>query len=218
MRYRMQAALVLSLLFGSVPVHSESEPIGYSAAHLYNLANSYARAGKPGLAILYYERASLLSPADPDIQANLQYVRASSHLPQERPDSFDRVAEVASPFWMSWIGVFGLSILGAGLIAAKISSRRRLVCGAAVLMGASMVGLTLCNALALWPRLHEGIVITAATPVRVSPVPMGEALFALPEGEKVKITAEHDGFTLIQTQAGRAGWMTNSNLAPIVPR
>jgi uncharacterized protein YgiM (DUF1202 family) len=54
--------------------------------------------------------------------------------------------------------------------------------------------------------------------VRVSPVPMGDPLFTLPEGEKVKITAEHEGFALIETRAGRAGWIANSNFAPIVPR
>ena len=52
----------------------------YSADGLYNLANSYARAGKPGLAVLNYERAALLAPDDPDINANLEYVRTSAHV------------------------------------------------------------------------------------------------------------------------------------------
>src|SRR5277367_5285396 len=114
----VRAALVLCLLLGSVRAHSESEPSDYSAAGLYNLANSYARAGKPGMAILNYERASLLSPNDPDVEANLRYVRAAAHLPAEVPDTFDRVATIASPFWASWIGVFGLMIVGTGLIVA----------------------------------------------------------------------------------------------------
>jgi len=214
----MRAALVVCLLLGSVGARSESEPAGYSAAGLYNLGNSYARVGKPGMAILNYERASLLSPNDPDVEANLRYVRASAHLPAEVPDSFGRVARIATPFWVSWIGVLGLMIVGASLIAAQLSSRYRPVRGAATLLGVSMLGLTLCNALALWPRLHEGVVIAAATPVRVSPVPMGDPLFTLPEGEKVKITAEHEGFALVVTRAGRAGWIANSNFAPIVPR
>ena len=214
----MRAAFIVCLLLGSVGARSESEPIGYSAAALYNLGNSYARVGKPGMAILNYERASLLSPNDPDVEANLRYVRASAHLPAEVPDSFGRVARIATPFWVSWIGVLGLMIVGASLIAAQLSSRYRPVRGAATLLGVSMLGLTLCNALALWPRLHEGVVIAAATPVRVSPVPMGDPLFTLPEGEKVKITAEHEGFALVVTWAGRAGWIANSNFAPIVPR
>lgn len=218
MNYRMQAAVLFWLLLGSVPIHAESQPTGYSAAGLYNLGNSYARAGKPGMAILNYERASLLSPRDPDIRANLRFVRASAHLPVETPDSLDRVASVASPFWMAWIGVLGLTILGASVIAAQLSPRRRLLRGSAMLLGASMIALTLANALALWPRMHQGIVIAAAAPVRVSPVPMGDPLFTLPEGEKVKISAEHDGFALIETRAGRIGWITHASLAPLVPR
>jgi hypothetical protein len=212
----LQAALAFCLLLGSVRVHSESQPIGYSAAGLYNLANSYARAGKPGMAILNYERARLLSPSDPDIEANLSYVRATAHLPAEKPGSLDRLARIATPFWMSWIGVLGLTIFGLGAIAAQLSSR--LLWAAAMLLGASMLLLTCGNALALWPRLHQGIVIAAATPVRVSPVPMGDALFTLAEGEKVKITAEHEGFALIETRAGGIGWITHSSLAPLVPR
>jgi hypothetical protein len=81
-----------------------------------------------------------------------------------------------------------------------------------------MIGLTVANGIALWPMLHEGVVITAATPVRVSPVPMGDSLFVLPEAETVNITAEHEGFLLIQTRAGRTGWVSRSNVASVVPR
>jgi hypothetical protein len=218
MNHRMRAVLVCCLLLGAVAVHSESQPVGYSAAGLYNLANSYARAGKPGMAILNYERASLLVPYDPDIQANLRAVRASAHLFSETPDAFDRVATIVSPFWISWIGVLGIALLGASMIVGQLASRYRLARAAAALLGASMVALTLCNALALWPRFHQGVIIAAATQVRVSPVPMGDPLFTLPEGEKVKISAEHEGFALIETRAGRAGWIAHSNFAPIVPR
>src|SRR5580704_13297436 len=146
MSYRMRAAWVFCLLLGTLAAYSASEPEGYSAARLYNLANSYARAGKPGMAILNYERASLLSPNDPDVQANLRYVRASAHLPPETPDAFDRVATIASPLWISWIGVLGLAIASASVIVGQLSSRHRLLRGAATLLGVSMLGLTLCNA------------------------------------------------------------------------
>lgn len=218
MNNHVRAALVFCLLLGAATVHSQSEPVGFSAAALYNLGNSYARAGKPGMAILNYERASLLSPGDPDVEANLRFVRASAHLPAQTPDSLERIASIANPFWLSWIGVLGLIMIGASLIGAQLSPRYRLWRGAAALLGAAMLGLVLNNALVLWSRLHQGIVIAAATPVRVSPVPMGEPLFALPEGEKVKISAEHDGFALIETRVGRTGWISDANLAPILPR
>ena len=47
----------------------------YSAPALYDLGNFYARAGRPAMAVLNYERARILAPTDPDIQANLSQVR-----------------------------------------------------------------------------------------------------------------------------------------------
>jgi hypothetical protein len=212
------AVLALHLLLGAGQLHAQSSQAGYSATGLYNLGNAYMRQGKPGMAVLNYERANLLSPNDPDIDANLSYVRASSHLPAPPRGTFERLARIASPFAMFWLGVFGLVIAGASALAGQLSSRHPWLRRAVLLLGISMISLTACNALALWPLLHEGVVITGGTPVRVSPVPMGGSLFSLPEAETVRITAEHEGFFLVQTRAGRTGWVSRSNVAPVVPR
>jgi len=98
---------------------------GYSAPALYNLANAYARAGKPGLAVLNYERARLLDPADPDIDANLTHVRETSGLPPESRPAFDRVASMADPHLLSWLGVAGLVIAGTSILARRRYKRHR---------------------------------------------------------------------------------------------
>jgi hypothetical protein len=209
--------LVAGLLLGALQAFAAPVPAGYSAAGLYNLANSYARAGKPGMAVLNYERARLLSPNDPDVEANLQFVRASAHLPAETRSTFDRVAGTASPVLLAWTGIAGLIIVGACVLAGRASARHRRLRQAGIVLGVCMVGSTVCNGLALWPKLHAGVVIAAATPVRVSPVPMGDALFTLVEGDTVTLAAEHEGFTLIRTRGGRSGWVSKANVAPIVP-
>jgi hypothetical protein len=211
------AAFALSLALMGAPVHAEPAQ-GFSAAGLYNLGNAYARQAKPGMAVLNYKRASLLSPNSPDIDANLSYVRASSHVPAPTRSRFDRVVRIASPFALSWIGVIGLVLMGASALASALELRHQWMRRLGVLLGICMIGLTVANGIALWPMLHEGVVITAATPVRVSPVPMGDSLFVLPEAETVNITAEHEGFLLIQTRAGRTGWVSRSNVASVVPR
>jgi hypothetical protein len=210
-------AFALSLALIAAPVHAEPAQ-GFSAAGLYNLANAYARQGKPGMAVLNYKRASLLSPNSPDIDANLSYVRASSHVPAPTRSTFDRVVRIASPFALSWLGVMGLLLIGVSALASALELRHRWMRRLGMLLGICMIGLTVANGIALWPILHEGVVITAATPVRVSPVPMGDSLFVLPEAETVNITAEHEGFLLIQTRAGRTGWVSRSNVASVVPR
>jgi hypothetical protein len=160
----------------------------------------------------------LLSGDDPDIDANLAYVRTALHLPTPSRSTFERLARSASPIALFWIGVIGLTIVGASALAARLSSRRSWLRRVAWIAGISMLSLAACNAVALWPLLHEGVVITDATPVRVSPVPMGDSLFLLQEAEAVSITAEHEGFFLVQTRAGRTGWVSRANVAPVVPR
>jgi hypothetical protein len=206
------------------------------------------------MAVLNYERASLLVPNDPDIEANLRYARESSRLPPESLTGFDRAARFAGPRTLAWTGLVGLLIVGVSLLAGRLSFRHRLPLGhrlqagepappgepsqpgerlhprvrsrppyrwirrAAVLVGTALVALTVSNGVALWPMLHDAVVIKGATPVRVSPVPMGDLLFELPEAETVRMAAEHEGFVLVQTRTGQTGWVWSADLEPVVPR
>jgi len=212
------SALIIGMTLATCQASAEPQQGGYSAAGLYNLANSYAREGKPGMAVLNYERASLLAPKDPDIEANLRYIRESLRIPSESSSRFFRVVTVANPLLLSWLGLIGVIAIGVSLVAGRLTLRHRLMRYAATAAGIALVGLTVCNAIVLWPRLHEGVVIASATPVRVSPVPMGDALFTIPEAETVTMRAEHEGFVLIRTRAGRTGWISRANIAPVVPR
>ena len=190
----------------------------YSAPALYNSANAYARAGKPGLAVLNYERASLLAPDDPDVDANLRFVRESAHVAAQPRRWIDPLVTVARPAVVAWLGVAGVVLIGAALLAGHLAPRRRRTRRAALIVGVALMGFTVSNGLVLWPKLHEAVILTAATPARASPVPMGDPLFVLPEAETVSITADHDEFLLVRTRAGRTGWVSRANLAPVVPR
>jgi hypothetical protein len=168
------------------------------------------------LAVLNYERAKLLEPNDPDIDANLRHVREAAGLPPESRNRFERMAEIASPRILAWVGVLGLLITGVSMLARWLYPRHQHKLLAAALVGISLLGVTIANGLALWPIMHEAVVVTQTAPVRVSPVPIEEPLFVLPEASIVSVTAEHDGFVLIRTNAGRFGWAQRANLAPIV--
>jgi hypothetical protein len=210
-------ALIVGLILLGWQARAQSTQAGYSAAGLYNAANAYARAGKPGMAVLNYERASLLAPNDPDIEANLRMVREPLRLPAESRNALARAVPRAGPTLLAWSGVMGLVIVGVSLLAGQIYPRHRLVRRAATVIGIAMIGLTVANGVLLWPKLHEAVVIASNTAVRVSPAPMGDPLFILTEAETVKMSAEHEGFVLVQTRAGRTGWAARANLAPVVP-
>jgi len=194
------------------------QPPSYSAAALYNLGNADARAGKPGAAVLNYERARLLDPNDPDLEANLRQVREAAGLAPESRGRFDRFATFAAPRILAWIGLLGFLIAGASLLARQLYPGHRHKLAASAVAGILAVVATLCNAIALWPTLHEAVVVAHSAPVQVAPVLDEEPSFVLPEAETVRVNAVHDGFVLVQTRSGRAGWVPEANLALVVPK
>jgi hypothetical protein len=205
----------LALWVGQASAQPSQTP--YSADGLYNLANSYARAGKPGLAVLSYERAALLAPDDPDINANLAYVRAAAHVPMKPRNRFARLALATSPSSAAWLGVLGIALVGIGLVARRVASRRLWIPGGAILLGVALTALTASSAILLWPRMHEAVVLVDQAPARVSPAPMADTAFVLREAESVTMTAEHDDFILIRSGGGLSGWVARANLGAVVP-
>jgi len=45
-----------------------------------------------------------------------------------------------------------------------------------------------------------------------------EPAFKLPEGAQVMVRAQHQGFTLVQTSAGRYGWVARTDIARVMPQ
>src|SRR5579859_6698656 len=148
--------LLLGIALCGEPVFSQSSQSTppFSADGLYNLGNAYARAGKPGMAVLNYERAALLAPGDVDIDANLDYVRAFAHLPSEPHGLLERAVVAVSPTLAAWTGVLGIVLIGAALLTWNMTTRFRYARASSVLLGAALIGLTVSNAMLLWPRLH----------------------------------------------------------------
>jgi hypothetical protein len=191
---------------------------GYSAATLFNQANAYARHGKPGLAILNYERALLLAPNDADITANLHFVRAKVGLPDEPESWFTRSLLHARPNTLAWIGSLGLVLAGASLLLVRLHPKRRLAFRSLTFVGVLLVATAVGSAITMWPRINEAVVIARDAVARTSPVSATAPAFKLHEGETVTMRAEHQDFTLVQTSAGRSGWVARADLARVVPR
>ncbi|MGH7070079.1 MAG: tetratricopeptide repeat protein [Acetobacteraceae bacterium] len=189
----------------------------YSADGLYNLANSYARAGKLGLAVLSYERAALLAPDDPDINANLAYVRASAHAPATPQRWFARLVQVMSPALAAWLGVAGIMLAGTGLVAMRITSRSRWLCRAAITLGMLQISLTAFHALLLWPRTQEAVVLVDRTAAHVAPASMADTAFVLREAQSVRMMGKYGNFILVRTTGGHSGWVARADIAAVVP-
>ena len=169
MTARMTIAL-LTLALGAGLAHAATAvppptSAGYSAPRLFNLANAYARDGRPGMAVLNYERARLLAPNDPDIRANLRFVRTTATLPPITGTWFERQAsKLASPNALFWFGCAGVLMVGVSLLLSRQYPRRRLALGACTAAGFALMAVTLCNALAIWPMMSEAVTPNCTVP------------------------------------------------------
>jgi tetratricopeptide (TPR) repeat protein len=199
------------------PAASASTDASYSASSLYNLANTYAHAGKPGPAILNYERAALLAPNDADIQANLKLVRSSAHVPVEAHGRLETLAHLASPATVALSGVLGVLIVGLSLLSGRLFAKRRTIPIIGSCLGLAAIAFTVCNTLFWQARIHDAVAI-APSQIRATPVPMGDPLQQLSEGETVTVTAEHEGFVLVRAASGRRGWAARADLVDVVPQ
>jgi tetratricopeptide (TPR) repeat protein len=211
--------LMLGLMLWGQPAPASVPAVApaYAADNLYNLANSYSRAGKPGLAVLNYERAALLAPDDPDIETNLDYVRNKAGLPTVSQSRFARFAKGINPTLAAWLGVLGVVLLAAAPLAWKATYRFRWIWITAALLGVELIGVTVANAVALWPQLHQAVILVNQAQARVTPVPMGDTAFVLKEAETVSMLAQHEDFVLVRLRDGRSGWMSRADIGAVVP-
>ncbi|HEY5281918.1 MAG TPA: hypothetical protein VIM14_03925, partial [Polyangia bacterium] len=113
---------------------------GWSAPLLYDLANAYAQEGKVGLSVLNYERAQALAPRDPDISANLAYVRAKAGLPAPVQSWYQRFARTFSLTSWTLFAVFGFWLASMAFLAGRKWRVRRLFHAAAI---AALVGVSI---------------------------------------------------------------------------
>jgi hypothetical protein len=104
-----------------------------------------------------------------------------------------------------------------GAAAKRAPPRFRWIRAAGVALGVALIALTVSNAVLMWPRIHEAVVLVNQTPARVSPVPIGDAAFVLSEAETVTMMARHEDFILIRARGGLTGWVARANLGAVVP-
>jgi tetratricopeptide (TPR) repeat protein len=207
-RYRDALALYLKLYDG-----------GYGGATLlYNLGNACYKVGDVPHAILFYERARRLAPADDDLRHNLQLANLMLA---------DRIEPAPRLFLVEWwdgvkasmsldgmtLGVvllFAVAMGGlSGMVLAATYRARRLWFLSALAGGV----FTIVAAGLLWSRvedLHrtdEAIVTEAITTIKNSPDAASSDAFVLHAGVKVQITDAVAGWMKIRIADGKVGWM-----------
>ncbi len=198
----------------------------HSAALYYNLANTYFKTEQLGSAILYYNRALRIAPADEDIRHNLEYAE------QMTKDSIEEIPEFILTTWVravrgalsstAW-SVISLILLAAALamalfylLAQRLTLRKM---GFYTMVIAAL--LFILTSLFAWSEREmivnskEAIIMSSAVSIKSSPDRAATELFVLHEGTKVSIGHEIAGWAEVRISDGRKGWVEQSRIEKI---
>lgn len=187
-----------------------------SAPLYFNLGNAQFKAGQPGRAVASYLRAERLTPRDPDIQANLNFARASVPGGTTRPgspwtrwvnrlslDEWTALASVAASLWL---------ILLAG---GQIKRPWRQSLGGYTATTGIMAGLlAVFLGLALEQRFGSklAVVTVREAVVRFGPLEESQSAFLARDGAELLVTGKKDGWLQVTDGAKRLGWLKESQV------
>jgi tetratricopeptide (TPR) repeat protein len=200
---------------------------GFRSANLdYNIGNAYFKLNNIPLAILFYERAYLLKPADEDINYNLQVARTIT------VDRFQEIPELFFIRWYNFVSLFLSTnswakisltsfILFLLLLSLYIYSPRHrykiLGFWLAVLffvVSATSLALTSRNKALVYDS-HKAIITGPAVNGKSSPDKSGNDLFVLHEGTKVTVEDSVGEWLEIRLSDGNKGWVPANSLVII---
>lgn len=208
----------------AIALYSEIALEGWSSRALhYNLGNAWFKEGRPGKAILNYERALRISPRDEAVLHNLGLAREqitdrSEAVPQFfLQEWWDRFAGWHSADGWAIIGLV-LVTLSAAFLALYFLSRRPSIrilgMGLAFLflLGAAITSLAASHQYRQSQDRSEAIILDARVVARSSPGERGIDLFVVHEGTKAEILNELMGWVEIRLPNGKVGWVRESAL------
>lgn len=196
-----------------------------SAGLYYNLGYSYFKSGSLGRAIINFERAKRLSPADADIDANLEQAYALTDKMEEvEPPVVDRMcAGVANLFgsdgwaWM-FVTLFTLTLIGFGMFLFLDSVLLRKVGFFSSAIFIILAIMSLCISLSKKSDLTDSsaaIIMASSADLNTSPDRNATRMTVLHEGTYVKIVDTLGDWVEVKLKDGNIGWLKSSDIEKI---
>jgi len=184
-----------------------------SPALYFNLGNAFFKSGQIGQAVAAYQKASALTPRDPDVQANLQFARKQVQGPTVRPGFWQRTLGTLSLNEWAWLcaagiwATFGLlwlrqlrpaltAVLRTWTLLTALATLA-LVAGAAAAFGSN-------------PARHTVVVTARETTVRNSPFDESPSVFTANDGAELRVVDQKGDWLQVTDGANRFGWLKRS--------
>jgi hypothetical protein len=188
---------------------------GFSAPVLFNLGNAWLRLGKPARAILEYERALVLAPRNPAIEANLAAAQQRAGVTEPVVGRWQGAARVFSFDTYLWAGLIAIWVLCvAGVLLCLTGTARRLA-RPLILLAAVTLCVSADAAVVCWPDLYRAVVVQGPGTLRLAPAASAASSSTVREGEVVWLQDRFGGFHFVRTVDGRSGWMSDDEAVAV---
>ncbi len=193
---------------------------------LYNAGNAFFKQGDNAYAILFYERAALLAPADEDIDYNLQIARSRI------TDRFQEVPELFFVRWFDFMALLAPTNIWAGaaltlfitalvlivIFLTKSRARGRLfsfwLALTALALSLIMISLSYRNN-SLINHNRRAVITCSIVTGHSAPGDTGSELFVLHSGTLVTLEQELGLFGEVRLPDGNKGWVRTDCLEKI---
>jgi len=212
---------------GAAAIYRQLYDEGYRSEDLlFNAGNAFFKSGDNASAIVFYERAKLLAPADEDIDYNLQIARSRI------TDRFETVPQLFFVKWFDFLSllastnvwaVAALAMFVAALILVlifltKSRARGRLLSFwlflAALVLSVFMILLAIRNN-SLVNNSNRAVITCSIVTGRSAPGETGNELFVLHSGTTVTIEQELGSFREVRLPDGNKGWIRSDCMEKI---
>ncbi len=192
---------------------------------LFNLGNTCFRLGKPGLARLYYEKAALISPNDPDIRANIRFVEtsiidrvATEHNADFLTTVFYNIHTLFPLNQQLYISFFLLLLIGVliSIMLFKSGMARLWIIYAVSLCSLLFVitGISAGYKIFTLENRQYAVILTPSLDAKNQPQG-NQILFTAHEGTKLRIRKTVEDWCLVNLPNGSSGWVKSSSLGKI---
>jgi tetratricopeptide (TPR) repeat protein len=197
---------------------------GYESSELYyNLGNAYYKSHKITMALVNYERASILNPRDEEIQHNLQMSRQLvidkiDELPDFLPKVWYRrfISLLKTDQW-AYISLitFPVSLL---LFLVYLFVRNIRIRKLSFWLAVFLIIISLSTFVFSYQQKRliynhsYAIILSPSVTIKSSPDDSGTELFQLHEGTKVKIIDQLGEWKEIRLSDGNVGWLRMEDL------
>ena len=187
----------------------------------YNLGNAYLKEGLLGHAILWYERALLMIPDDPDLRFNHNYaVSLTKDRIETKSQSLWRILffwnHLLSPEVIRWLAII-VNLAFWSLLLVRILLKKKPLKATTIFLLLILLCLAATATYNYYYRSTNtaAIILVDEAPVRSGLSDQATELFVLHAGTKVRVKREINGFYRIHFAEGKIGWLPKESVGVI---